>query len=210
MRFAFNDDQRLLAASVRDYLAKECTPDVVRAVWDTPAAGDDMWRGLAELGIVGATVPEQHGGLGLDAVDVILAAEEAGRAALPLPLGETVLVAGPLLIELGEHLGDEWLPRLASGEARVAVGLPDVDPLIAYAGSAELVAIVAEDSVVVARPEDLALRSAPTIDGGRPTWTVAPGTGQRVEAPPDIAANALDRGVLAAAAELTGVGLRMI
>ena len=52
----------------------------------------ELWDKLAGMGVVGLTVPETHGGLGLDEVDLVLILEETGRAALPEPLVETTAV----------------------------------------------------------------------------------------------------------------------
>ncbi len=59
-----------------------------------PARVRRVWAQLAEMGVLGAAVPEADGGLGLDAVALVGLLEEAGRAALPLPLMETAFVAG--------------------------------------------------------------------------------------------------------------------
>ena len=47
------------------------------------------------MGVVGITVPEEHGGMGLGLVDVVLLLEEAGRAGLPEPLVETAVLGVP-------------------------------------------------------------------------------------------------------------------
>ncbi len=80
---------------MRQVLAKECSPAQVRAAYDAPAARSPRWAILAELGVVGLTVPEDLGGLGLGLVDLVLLLEEAGRVALPEPLLETTALAVP-------------------------------------------------------------------------------------------------------------------
>src|SRR4051794_39908772 len=112
MHFAFTEDQEMFRKTVRDLLDKECPPSVVRAAWFSESGrAPGLWAKLAELGVVGMTVPEAHGGLGLGELDLVLLLEEAGRAALPEPLLETTAVGAPLLCELGE-LGDRWLPKV--------------------------------------------------------------------------------------------------
>jgi alkylation response protein AidB-like acyl-CoA dehydrogenase len=98
MNFVFSDEQRLFQRTVREFLDKECPPERVRAAAPGEAGWSfERWRGLAELGVVGLTVPERHGGLGKDETDLVLLLEEAGRAALPEPLEQTTAVAVPLL-----------------------------------------------------------------------------------------------------------------
>ena len=68
--------------TVRDFLAKECTPEQVRAAWaDDDARVPELWVRLSELGLPGLLVPEAHQGMGMDEVDFVLLQEEAGRAA---------------------------------------------------------------------------------------------------------------------------------
>ena len=78
------------------------------------------------MGVVGLTVPETYGGLGLGLLDLVLLLEEAGRSGLPEPLLETVALAVPVLVEATSERAHElrarWLPAVAAGEAVVAVG----------------------------------------------------------------------------------------
>ena len=69
------------------------------------------------------TVPEEHGGLGMNELDFVLLAQECGYVALPEPLVHTALVAVPLLRDIGGELAAQWLPKIAAGEAKVVVGL---------------------------------------------------------------------------------------
>ncbi len=138
MEFLFSEDQRLFQESVREFLAKECTPEVVRSVWDTETGRNPgLWKQLAELGLLGLLAPEEHGGLAMNEVDFVLLLEECGRAALSEPLAETAAIGVPLLRDLGGDLAAEWLPRAASGDATLAVGL-ETDSLVAAADSADL------------------------------------------------------------------------
>ncbi|HEX3361157.1 MAG TPA: acyl-CoA dehydrogenase family protein, partial [Solirubrobacterales bacterium] len=124
MRFALTDDQAALRDAVRDLLGRECPPAVVRAGWGDEGAVAPpvaaVWAKLAEMGVVGAAVPEEAGGLGLGACDVVPLLEEAGRVALPLPIVETAFVAGPLLAAAGD---EDAVGRLVEGELLVACAL---------------------------------------------------------------------------------------
>ena len=128
MEFAFTDDQLAFRDAVRDLLTKECPPSVVRAAW-TNADGRSgaAWSALGEMGVLGTLVPEADGGLGLSELDVVLLAEEAGRAALPEPFVEHVLVGAPIVVS--DH------PEAVDGTVTVTVG----DPLIPYGATADVV-----------------------------------------------------------------------
>jgi alkylation response protein AidB-like acyl-CoA dehydrogenase len=110
VRFGFGAEQRLLADAVREVLAAHCPPKLVRAAADEPPADrgagaglgmrrGELWRQLAELGLFGILVPEEHGGLGLTEWDAVLVLEELGRAAAPGPILETAIIGGALLAE---------------------------------------------------------------------------------------------------------------
>ena len=83
---------------------------------------------MAELGWVGLTFPEEHGGVGLRWVDLLVVLEETGRSLFPSPLVSTVL-AGTALTQAGSAAQrEQWLPKLASGAA--------IGPLAFQAGAA--------------------------------------------------------------------------
>ena len=83
MRFAFTDDQLAFRDAVRDLLEKECPPSVVREAWtNADGRSGPAWTALAEMGVLGALVPEPAGGLGLTVLDVVLhrRGDRTGRA----------------------------------------------------------------------------------------------------------------------------------
>lgn len=106
MDFTFDEEQRLAAQSLRDLLNDHCQgSDLRRAAEAKDLAGfrsacATRRERLAELGLAGVLVPAARGGLGLSAIDFVLLAEEAGRAALPEPLVDAEGVALPLLADL--------------------------------------------------------------------------------------------------------------
>ena len=125
MNFSFSDDQIMLRDAVRDFLAAECPPEVVRAAWESGTGrADGLWSALAEMGVVGMTAPTSVGGLGMDETDLVMLLEEAGRAALPEPLLEHTAVGIPALVESGGPVAEAWLEQAAAGEAVVCAG-PD-------------------------------------------------------------------------------------
>ncbi|MFC3718524.1 acyl-CoA dehydrogenase [Deinococcus metalli] len=79
MAFALSGDQRLIVQHVRDYARAEIAPHA--AAFDRSGEFPrDQLRGLAELGLLGATVPERWGGAGLDSVTYALCLEEIAAA----------------------------------------------------------------------------------------------------------------------------------
>lgn len=79
MSFALTDDQRLILQHVRDYCRAEIAPRA--AEFDRSGQYPrEQLRGLADLGLLGATVPQQWGGAGLDSVTYALCLEEIAAA----------------------------------------------------------------------------------------------------------------------------------
>ena len=72
-------------------------PPLRRGRTATPSRGLKLWQRLAETGVQRPVIPEEHGGLGADAVDLVVAFEQLGRHAVPGPLVESVAVPAALL-----------------------------------------------------------------------------------------------------------------
>ena len=216
MDFNFSEDQLLFQQTVRDFLEGECTPERIRAQWETDSGHDEsLWKQLAELGIPGLLVPDAHEGMGLDELDAVLLFEEAGRAALAAPVVATAAVAAPLLAAVEDRaFAEPWLGRIARGEAIVAVG-HGASPFVTDAHVADLLLLPREDAVFAVLPGDAEIVPEPGNDPSRRLHTVrfdesnatclASGTAARA-----LRDDALDRGALAVAAQQLGVTDRLL
>ena len=216
MDFRFDEDQELLLTTVRDFLEGEITPEVVRGLWETKTArSPELWKTLAEIGLPGMLVPEEHGGMGMDEVDFVLLLEETGRAGLAEPIVSTAAVAVPLIREIGGALAGEWLPKIASGEAVAAVGHPALsfvedahiaDLLLLPNGKDEIHAVLAADAEITEQPtNDPSRRIASVAFTPSDATLVARGDEAR-----GLQGAALDRGALACAAQALGACDRMV
>src|SRR6266699_1420994 len=123
MNFGFNDEQELLRSTARKFFDNECPSTTVRALMeDTSGMTPELWKKLAEQGWLGLIAPEEHGGMALGIVDLVVLLEEMGRAVVPGPFFSTVLLGGLALLEAGSDAQKKtWLPKLCSGEARVTL-----------------------------------------------------------------------------------------
>jgi alkylation response protein AidB-like acyl-CoA dehydrogenase len=126
MDFAFSEEQEMLRASARDFLAKQAPSSYVRRMMDAEDAWDpELWKRLADLGWTALGIPEEYGGVGTF-LDLAVVLEEAGRALLPGPFFATMGLAVPALLEAGTGPQKESvLRRIASGEARATVALTE-------------------------------------------------------------------------------------
>ena len=118
MNFDFSEDQKLLQKTARDYLAEHCGLDVCRSVLESNGTHSDaLWKGVAEMGWLGAAVPEEYGGAGFSRLELALIAQELGRALAPIPFGPSAYLVSEALLEFGsDEQKKRYLPRLASGE----------------------------------------------------------------------------------------------
>src|SRR5690606_24428519 len=119
MNLEFSEDQKFVQQTARDFLAKHAGLDVCRKVLEAKDVTHDaeLWKGAAEMGWLGAVVPEAHGGAGLGHLELVLIAEEIGRALAPIPFSSSVaLCTEAILLAGSEAQQARWLPRLASGD----------------------------------------------------------------------------------------------
>ena len=221
MQFEFTEDQRLLQQTVRDFLVGECPVSFVRGQWDTPTGrSPEFWAKLAEVGVPGLLVPEAMGGLGMDEIDFVLVLVEVGFAGLAEPIVPTAVVGVPLLREAGElrpeaaKLASEWLPKVAAGEALIAVAQPS-SPLVPDAHVADLLILRAGDALHAVARAAVRLTEQKSNDPSQKLFTVEfdpkPGTLLASGADADrLEAAALDRGALACAAQQLGACDKLI
>lgn len=119
MNFDLSDEQKMLGEQARALLADLSPFDRLRQLIDSGADWDEpLWRALAEMGFLGAAIPEEHGGLGLGALDlgVIMEALGAANAAVPF-MSSIILGAEAIRLAGSDAQKAAWLPRLASSEA---------------------------------------------------------------------------------------------
>ena len=196
MKFALGDDQIAFRQTVRELLAKEATPGVVRAAWEAPPGELDrgVWNSLEAMGVLGVLVPEGDGGLGLDETFLVPILEEAGRVALPHPLVETAMVAAPLL-------------GVGAGMVTTDLG----GPLVPCAADADRLLLGWGHTLAAVDREVIELTPVLTVDRARRAALVTyDGTGEPLSDDAAVHALALDRGALGTAAVLVGLGQAML
>jgi len=119
VNFDYTDDQKFLKTEARKFLEARCTPAVVRGVLDdrTRSYDEGLWKAVAEMGWLGAAIPEEFGGLGLGRIELCAIAEELGRVVAPIPFASTVyFVAEAVMLAGADQHKSFVLPKIASGE----------------------------------------------------------------------------------------------
>ena len=119
MDFTLTPEQELIRGTAREFLEREVVPHA--RDWDRNETMDRAIVGkLAEIGFLGASLPAEHGGMGLDTISYCLVMEELGRAdssVRGIVSVQNGLVGKTVAKWATDEQRSEWLPRLASGEA---------------------------------------------------------------------------------------------
>jgi len=119
LNFDFSDDQKSLKDQARKFLSEKAGTKATRGVLDDAAKSHDrdLWRAVAEMGWLGAAIPEEHGGLGLGRLELCVLAEEVGRAVAPIPFSSTVYFFAEALMLAGNGAQKAaHLSKVAGGE----------------------------------------------------------------------------------------------
>ena len=121
MNFEATDERRMLAESLRRYLTDRYGPDRRAAILASEeGSSPEVWAELAELGVIGALLPEAAGGFGGEGFDLATVFEELGRAGVVEPLLETAVLGAGLLADLGTDEQRADVERVVAGELRLA------------------------------------------------------------------------------------------
>ena len=125
MRTLAPDELTALRDAVARLLADHSTEAHVRRTMETASGFDpELWKQLAEMGITGLLIDEQHGGSGAGAVEIERVMEEAGAALLCSPLlASCVLAAGVLAASDDADAQARLLPGIARGTTIATVAL---------------------------------------------------------------------------------------
>jgi alkylation response protein AidB-like acyl-CoA dehydrogenase len=123
MDFNLSKEQELLRDGLGRFLSTRYDLEKSRAAAKTGAGWQpDIWRGFAdELGILGAALPEDVGGIGGGPVEVMVIAEALGHALVVEPYVDTVVVGGGLLQRAGGQAATALLEKVVAGTAIVAL-----------------------------------------------------------------------------------------
>jgi alkylation response protein AidB-like acyl-CoA dehydrogenase len=129
MNFSITEDHQLLKDSAQVFLDEQISlkPLLTPGATVRDAGYAANWAKIAKMGWQGLLIPEEHGGAGLDCVDLIMIVEELGRTLAPSPFLGTLL--GTLAVMKGgdSALRTRVLPQVAAGEAALALAVAESD-----------------------------------------------------------------------------------
>ena len=121
------DEQRALRELVAAWAGKHSSEATVRDLMATDTGYDELaWLELADIGLLGLSIPEQFGGAGAGQVEVGIVSEEMGRALTCGPYLSTAVLAPALLTATGDAEEQaDVLPRIATGNAVVSLAFAE-------------------------------------------------------------------------------------
>ena len=127
MDFGFTDEQNMLRDSVRKLMDRVATVDYVRRLDREQAYPYELYAAWAEAGLLRLPFPEQYGGLGGSVIDMAIVAEEIARksADLYMAFSGSTFCGLNILRKASEEQKRLWLPKLLSGEVRMAISISE-------------------------------------------------------------------------------------
>ncbi|QNK73789.1 acyl-CoA dehydrogenase family protein [Variovorax sp. PAMC28562] len=121
MDFNFTDDQEQLRDAVRKWVDKGYDFERRRKIEAAGGFSREAWDEIAELGLGGLYISEDDGGLGMGPVAGMVVMEELGRGIVLEPFAQTLIAGGVLGGYASADVKDNWLPRIAGGQAIVVL-----------------------------------------------------------------------------------------
>ena len=123
----FTDEQKMIGKTTREFVDNEIWPQLPALEGHAWEIARELVKKGGDLGLLGATIPEEYGGLGLDQTTGVVIAEMIGRAGgFGTTFGaQTSIGLLPILYFGSEELKKRWIPPIISGEVVTAYCLTE-------------------------------------------------------------------------------------
>src|ERR671918_665670 len=120
------DEQKAIVEMVRSFVDNEIIPNAEEFDHEDKFP-EAIVEQMKELGLFGVTIPEEHGGMGLDLTTYAMIVEELSRGWISISgVVNTHLIGSYLLMKFGtDEQKKRLLPKMATGEARAAFSLSE-------------------------------------------------------------------------------------
>ncbi|WP_096156326.1 acyl-CoA dehydrogenase [Bacillus sp. FJAT-45066] len=126
MNLRFTEEQEMMRKMVRDFAQEEIAPFVEQM--EAGAFPRDILNKMAELGLMGITIPEQYGGAGMDFTSYIIAINEISKVSATVGVilsVHTSVGTNPILYFGTEEQKQKYVTKLAAGEFLGAFALTE-------------------------------------------------------------------------------------
>ena len=121
MDFEFTDEQQQLRDAVRRWVERGYDFERRRAIVKAGGFDRGIYGQLAELGLTGLYVSDEHGGMGMGPVEGMVVLEELGRGIVMEPVAQALIAGATLSTHAPAEVKSQWLPKIAAGEALVVL-----------------------------------------------------------------------------------------
>jgi alkylation response protein AidB-like acyl-CoA dehydrogenase len=123
----FTDEHKMIAKTTEDFVAQEVVPVIEKLENHEFEHSVKLLKSAGDIGLLGADVPEEYGGLALDKVSSALIAEKMSRAGgFSITHGAHVGIGSlPIVLFGNEDQKEKYLPKLATGELIAAYALTE-------------------------------------------------------------------------------------
>ncbi len=134
MDFTFSEEQEAVRDLAAQIFEGHATTERVKEVERSDERFDrELWRALADAGLLAIAVPDEHGGSGLGLIELCLVLEQQGRRVAPVPLWPTLVLGALAIAEFGTPPQQQvLLPGVARGDVVLTDALSEAgvnDPL---------------------------------------------------------------------------------
>jgi alkylation response protein AidB-like acyl-CoA dehydrogenase len=128
MNFDLTEERQMLQDSLRRFLRDRYDTATRNKILDSGSGmSSEIWKDLADLGVIGALFTEEQGGFGGKGFDIAVVFEELGRAGVVEPFLDTAVLAGGLIADLGTDDQHAHIEQIIAGTLQLAFahGEPD-------------------------------------------------------------------------------------
>jgi acyl-CoA dehydrogenase len=166
------DQEALVGLAAQIMAARTSNEQLAKTEVSESRVDEELWRELADAGLLGIAAPEEHGGAGLGITEVMLLLEQQGRFVAPVPLWENLVALYVLRWHATPEQQQRWVPPVVAGTAKLGlvVSLDGSSPVSEAGGVLTGRALVTSkaDALVVVTDDGVFLAEAPA---GEPVVT---------------------------------------
>jgi len=123
--FSFTEEQELFRKAVREWCMKNLPLEKIREIDDKHEIPKEILKGMADLGLLLMTVPEEHGGVGADWIMACIAAEELGYADISIAIPVLFLVESSWGFVVDryctEQIREQYVKRAIQGDIFIGI-----------------------------------------------------------------------------------------
>jgi alkylation response protein AidB-like acyl-CoA dehydrogenase len=205
MQLEPTEEQKEFGRSVRDALIRAFPPERLRDE-QGPELRREQLAALGEIGLLGACVSPEYGGLGLGTTDIVVAVESIGYAAPGAPCIEP-LAASVALEQLGTARARALLASAVEGGSLVGARPPGAT-LVAYADEADALVLLDDGRVTLLERGEWTTVHQPWLDEATPLGSIETSGGEEIIT--DAVERVRGRAAVLVAALQVGVGARLV